>query len=1766
MPRNVNDRLAGLSPEQRAALIQELRAHRERRADSDRIPVADRTEPLPLSYVQQSLWFLDQWSDGSAFYNTPLALRMRGPLDVPLLRAALTTVTARHDTLRTRYTSTPDGPRQIVDPARGDTALRVLDLSGLPRDEREERTRAIAAEEARRRIDLSTGPMLRATLARQAEDDHVLVLAMHHIATDGWSTTRMVQELTECYLAGRSGRAPVLPELPIQYGDFAVWQRERLAGPDGGRSLAYWRDRLDGLSALQFPGDRPRPADPRWTGDTVAEHLPPELHRDLNRLAESERTRLLPVAVAGLTALMSRYTGQDDIVLGSVFSGRTRTEFEPLIGYFANTVVLRTSTAGDPTFRELLARTNDTVFGAHKHQDLPFDQLVGELRPDRDQSRNPLFQHAIYQLGTPVETVRMGDIEMTGLPLHMGTTKFDWTIGLSERSAGGVDLMAEYATELFDADRISRLLGHYRRVLESAVAHPDARLGELALLTPEERERTVVRWNDTRTPVENAGGVPAAFAAQVARTPDATAVVHRGDSLDYAALDRRANRIAHRLRGLGVGRGSLVGVCLGRSLDMPAGLLGVLKAGAAFVPLDPDYPAARLAHVLGDAAPAAVLVDTYSTERLSAAAEAADGPARPVLVDLSADSLGDVPDTAPDTVVEPHDLAYVTYTSGSTGRPKGVMVEHAQLVNLFQGLDERLGEHSPGTWLAISSISFDMSEVEMFWTLTRGFKVVVASGRPHELLRSAPSVPRRRTRPMEFGLFYFASDSGDGADGGAAGAPGDAPAGAPDRYRLLIEGAKFADRNGFSAVWTPERHFHEFGGLYPAPSVTAAALAMVTERVSIRSGSVVLPLHHPVRVAEEWSVVDNLSGGRVGMAFASGWLHDDFVFAPENYDDRKQVMIDGIATVRSLWRGESATLKAGNGKDVEVRIRPRPIQPELPVWLSSGGTPATFKAAAEQGANILTHLLGQDLDQLAESIRLYHDTWREKFGTDGGKVTLMLHAFLDEDRERALELVREPFIGYLRTSLDLVRVLGQRMGVDIDPRNIGEDDLDALLNHSFDRYVHTSGLFGTPEDCLELVDRLSEIGVDEVACLVDFGIDADHVLDGLVSLDRLRRLVEAGTEEETTSDGGATADDAPAEATLAELVGRHGVTHLQCTPSLAQLMLDDPTGDARRALGALDVLLVGGEAVPTALALRLREATGAAFHNMYGPTETTVWSTGGPIDGRDTEAPTVPVGTPLANTSVYVLDAHRAPLPVGVPGELYIGGDGVSRGYLHQPGLTRERFLPDPFSPHEGARMYRTGDHAKWLPDGRLEFLGRGDDQVKVRGFRVELGEVETVLRDHPAVGSCVVAARGPAGAQYLAAYLVAAPDHRAPDAEELRAHLRGRLPEFMIPARYVRLDELPLNANGKVDRLRLPDPAAGDAAQAAEAPVTPLQKELAEVWKQALEIESVGIRDNFFELGGHSITVIRAVDFAGKRGIRITARQLFQHQTIAELAESAGEGNAVAATGATVTPIRSGGTRPPLFCLHSSTGTSASYYPLAAHLGEDRPVYGVDAAPIVPGAAEESLDDLAERYCASIRKIQPEGPYHLLGWSLGGGIAWAVASRLQADGDTVGLLTLLDTQPPAELAEALGHAESAGAFADSFALSMGRPPLAIDLAALRPLDTEAQFGAVLDRMTEAGLVRDGERTEILARARMFTAMTRAASVWKATPYRGPVELLVADQPGDVDWFAQGWARHSDGPVRTRLVPGDHFSVMRSGSAPALAEVIGELLEGSRVG
>ncbi len=714
-------------------------------------------------------------------------------------------------------------------------------------------------------------------------------------------------------------------------------------------------------------------------------------------------------------------------------------------------------------------------------------------------------------------------------------------------------------------------------------------------------------------------------------------------------------------------------------------------------------------------------------------------------------------------------LAYVIFTSGSTGRPKGVMIEHRNVANFFTAMDEQLeftpGFTAPGTWLAVTSISFDISVLELFWTLTRGFTVVVQDDEGR--LSTETSAPMRRapTKDIGFSLFYFAAD---------AGGPHH------DRYRLLLEGAKFADAHGFAAVWTPERHFHEFGGLYPNPALTSAAVAGVTEHVEIRAGSVVLPLHNPILVAEDWSVVDNLSNGRVGLSFASGWHANDFALAPDNFERRRELMAEGIETVCALWRGESVPVRSGDGREIEVRMFPPPVQHAPKMWITAGGSPATFTMAGTLGASILTNLLVMTQDDLVANIVAYREAYRAAGHPGDGHVTVMLHTFVGRDADEVRALVRDPFLDYLRTSTDLINKVrwettsfakpGESATGASSSNTVPDlDDLDpeeiaVIMDHAFERYVGSAGLFGTPESCLAQVDRLRDLGVDEIACLIDFGVDQDVVLANLENLDELRRAANAAvapTVRESDHERGHLREELAAEDLgFVAQVERHGVTHVQCTPSMAAVIAADRSGLG--ALASLSWLVLGGEALPPALVDEIRPAVRGRLLNMYGPTETTIWSTVSPIERAG--AP-ITIGRPVANTQVHIVDRHLQQNPIGVAGELLIGGEGVVRGYLDRPELTAERFVELPWA--GGARVYRTGDLVTLLPDGELQFSGRLDHQVKIRGYRIELGEIEAVIGRFPDVRENVVVARTDTpGDPRLVAYVVPGGDDHTAGAE----------------------------------------------------------------------------------------------------------------------------------------------------------------------------------------------------------------------------------------------------------------------------------------------------------------------------------------------------------------------------------------------------------------
>ena len=896
----------------------------------------------------------------------------------------------------------------------------------------------------------------------------------------------------------------------------------------------------------------------------------------------------------------------------------------------------------------------------------------------------------------------------------------------------------KYNPESLSSENAEQIIEKFGFFLQNALTNLDTPLAKIYLISEEEMRTILFEWNQTEKSFEQDHCIHQLFEAQAAMRPNAVALAYRDQEISYSELNTKANQLASKLITLGAKPDSLVGIFIERSIEMMVGLLAIQKSGAAYVPLDPAYPRDRIALMITDSEASILLTHSKLKNELPV------NQATVVCIDQEIHQ----PETNTQNIkteVSPDNLAYVIYTSGSTGTPKGVMVEHRNAINFMAGMDDTLdfqansnSGKSPGVWLAVTSISFDISVLELFWSLTRGFKVVIQEEEARTIGAGQQS-SSKVDRKMDVGLFYFSSDAGPNTSG--------------DRYKLLIEGAKFADTHNFSTVWTPERHFHLFGGLYPNPSVTSAAIATITNNISIRAGSIVLPLHNTLRVAEEWSVVDNLSNGRVGFSFASGWHTNDFALKPENFADRRKIMFDEIETVRKLWRGESIEVLNGDGQSFDAKIYPPSIQKEPPIWITTAGNIDTFRSAGEGGFNVLTNLLGQSIEDLTNKISAYRKGRKAKGHQGDGNVTVMVHTFLGKDVDEVREIVREPFSNYLKTSFDLVKIApwafpafkqpskSAASDASFDPNSLTSEDMDALIDHAFERYFETAGIFGTPSSVLPLIDQLKTAGIDEVACLIDFGVENDIVLDSLQHLDTMRQLANPVN------------DAASQEYSVATQIQKHGVTHFQCTPSMARILVSD--NDTLTAMNSLEKILLGGEALPSDLASKLKQTLKGDLINVYGPTETTIWSTSGivPNDPRK-----ITIGRPIANTKIYILDSSMQPTPVGVPGELMIGGKGVVRGYHKRPALTAEKFIANPLAVEDDPIIYRTGDLAKYSPSGEIEFLGRLDHQVKLRGYRIELGEIESLINANPGVKETVVIApESEQGTQDLLAYVVPA-------------------------------------------------------------------------------------------------------------------------------------------------------------------------------------------------------------------------------------------------------------------------------------------------------------------------------------------------------------------------------------------------------------------------
>jgi len=1235
----------------------------------------------------------------------------------------------------------------------------------------------------------------------------------------------------------------------------AEWQTSHLCEAERDQLVSYWRERLAGIApCIDLPADRSRAPALSMEHASIAEPLASDLVMAVDAFAARQHSTMSTVCLAAFATVLQRYNRDTDIVIGASLARRQGAALASNGGIFAELLTLRPAVSSSPCFAALVDRLTAELAGARDHR-IPFESLVDALLPEPDAAHGPLCQALFaYWPDEPDSTeaaATCGGLRPLG---QSGAARGDIALNVI-RSGTAFTVRLAYSTALFEEATARRIAGHFVNMLNEGVCRPDAALDQLEILSAAERDLLLSQWahgnaedREDRQPVHDR------ISAQAERSPCSPAVVDAERTLTYRELDDAASALAARLQSLGVGPGVVVGVYMGRSVQTIVALFGILKAGAAYLPLDPEYPVDRLAFMVSDSG-AAIVVSTVAMLSSAGALgvttvpidtiKAASGRPRSIKADWQS-------------------LAYLLYTSGSTGRPKGVRITHGNLATFLTAMDAQFGSDKPGTWLAVTSISFDISVLEMFWTLTRGFRVAIRADQRPQTVSAAPTTPPRPVaasdRPMEFSLFFFGNATADQTKTAAG-------------YRLVFDAARFADEHGFTAIWTPERHFHAFGGLYPNPSVLAAALATSTRRIGIRAGSVVLPLHDPLRVAEEWALVDNLSDGRVGVAFASGWQPDDFVLAPDRYEGRKQQMLDGIAEIRRLWNGERARRRNGVGKEIEVSIYPRPVQATLPVWITSTRQRDTYILAGEAGAGILTHLIGHTTEELAEKIASYRDAWRRSGWPGRGHVTLMLHTFVGQDVDRVKDLVRQPLKDYIRTSYDLMAGAGAARGINF--QDLPEQEVEDLLDRAFERFFASSGLLGTAADVAATVGRLADLGIDELGCLIDFGVDNSEVLDALPQLVSARELYLRNRSVNETARQG--------DATIIDEMRRYAVSHIQCTPTLASMLVAER--DSADQLQQLRRFLVGGEALSPSLAAALTRSVGGTVHNMYGPTEVTVWATSG--DVSPDRAPSI--GRPLPGYRAFVVDAALRPVPIGVAGELLLGGQGVADGYHARPELTREKFIPDHLSADGEGRLYRTGDLVRWRASGELEYLGRIDHQVKLRGRRIELGEIEAALGCHEAIKRVVCDVRGDGDARRIVAYCELATGRTPPEATDLTTSVARSLPDYMVPSDFIWLDALPLTPNGKIDRRALPDPAprhdAYDTKDNDVAPLGELEEQIASVWRQVLKVEEVRRNDNFFKLGGNSVLIVAARSLLLDRVGDVSLVDLFRYPTVTALA-----------------------------------------------------------------------------------------------------------------------------------------------------------------------------------------------------------------------------------------------------------------------------------------
>ncbi len=1426
--------IASLSPKQRAAL-ELLLVKKRAGAPRDRIPRQEsHTNSFPLSFAQQRLWFIDQLEPGSSAYNISAAVRLAGTLDFGALWKSLNEIIRRHKVLRTTFATDAGRPVQVIGPFLKQT-LPVVDLGGLSVNERETNTRRLAAQEARLPFDLAHGPLTRVTLLRLAENEHMLLLTMHHIVSDEWSIGVAVQELAALYKAFSRGEPSPLTELPIQYTDFAVWQQEWLQSQEKEKQLAYWREQLDGAPPmLELPTDRPRPAVQTFGGAQHPLRLSRAAMETLRTLSQQEDATLFMTLLAAFKTLLYRYTGQKDVVVGAPIANRNRNEIEPLIGFFVNALVLRTDLGENPSFRELLGRVRETALGAYAHQDLAFEMLVDELQPQRDLSRNPLFQVAFVFQNVPMEALELPGLNLSPLEVERETVIFDLMLFMTETESGLMGLLV-YNTDLFDAETIARFGEHFEILLEGVTANPDQHVSDLPLLTQAERHQILAEWNDTQTTYPQDVCIHHLFEIQAEQTPRTVAVVFKDRQLTYRELNAQANQLAHYLQAQGVGPETRVGICADRSIEMIVGLLGTLKAGAAYVPLDPSYPRERLAFMLSDSQVQVLLTLERLTDKL------AQDALQVIRLDTDWATIARESEENPVSSVTTGNLAYVIYTSGSTGIPKGVMVHHSGLVNYVWWAKEQYLRQETLDFPLYSSFSFDLTVTSIYVPLAFGNKIVIYSETEDVDAPAIFSVLQDdavdliKLTPSHLSLVReMAVD-------------------AVRPKRLIVGGEDLKSDLARAIQDTFANHIEIYNEYGPTEAVVGCMIHKFDPEKDLAAS---VPIGKPADNVQIYVLDDHLNLVPVGVV---GELYVSGVGVARGYLGRPDLTAERFipnpfkAGERMYHTGDLARWQAA-GKleflgrmDRQVKLR-------------------GFRIELEEIESALS--VHQDVAEcvidLVPRKRIVQDTAQVTHCTRCGLGSNYPNITFDPTGVCSMCL---DFDAYQDTAL-------QYFGTMDDLRALFEAS-DSTEKSEYDCLV----LFSGGKDSTYMLYKLAEMGLR----ILTFTFDNGYLYEGaktniLRVVDELQVDHVFGTTPHTNE---ILVDSLKQYSNVCnncfkmvyalgiKLAYEKGITHIATGLSRGQLFETRLMQLFKRGIFDTD------EIDQTVLEARI------AYHGMDDITsrllDDDVFKDGDIFDKvrfvdfyRYSDASHEEI---LAFLEEHV--PWRNPAGTGCTTNCLINDAGI---YVH----TRERGF------HNYALPLSWEARLGHIPrEIVLEKLSSSVDTEMVKRILTEIGyDEDQAHRD----------------SKCLAAWYVPRRDIAASD---LKKHLSDRLPDYMVPLFFTSLDEIPLTSNGKVDRRALPGldgTSRPEVETAFVAPQSSIEKTLACIWAETLGLQQVGIHDNFFDLGGDSILSIQIIAKASQAGFKFTPRQIFQHQTIAELAAVGGQRQVIQAEQGVVT------------------------------------------------------------------------------------------------------------------------------------------------------------------------------------------------------------------------------------------------------------------------